>query len=78
MSIKRRTYVRVAKYCLLEAMKVMQEEGAVNLCLGKEDDDWLVSYTMPDISKTVEPVSTSVCPIAEQDIVNITKGVSNG
>lgn len=39
-----RCYVKVAKYCLLETVQTLYEQGAKELAIGKEDYDWLVSF----------------------------------
>lgn len=40
----KRCYVKVANYCLLETVQELYEQGAKNLGIGKEDDDWLISF----------------------------------
>ena len=39
-----RCYVKIATYCLLETVQKMYEQGAKELAIGKEDNDWLVSF----------------------------------
>jgi len=40
----KRCYVKVASYCLLETVQKLYEHGAKNLGIGKEDDEWLISF----------------------------------
>ena len=40
----KRCYIKVASYCLLETVQKLYEQGAKNLGIGKEDDEWLVSF----------------------------------
>ena len=39
-----RCYVKVAGYCLLETVQKLYEEGAKELAIGKEDNEWLLSF----------------------------------
>ena len=39
-----RCYVKVATYCLLEAVQTLYEQGAKELAIGKEDWNWLISF----------------------------------
>ena len=39
-----RIYIGVSKFCLVEAIRELEKQGAVALGLSKEDDSWLLSF----------------------------------
>ena len=67
---------------LIRILRMLKNFEAKDVNIYYEGDEWKMTFYVKKPqgvlhSESVKPSSTNICPIPNQDIVNITQGVSN-